>query len=233
VEYDDPALSSHDRHSRKCVICHHPDRVGIEEHFLNWRNTELIRQQYGLPDFRPIYRHARATGLLQQRRENLRFAAELVIEHADHVVPIAEGVLRANRVSARLDEKGRWVEPPSHVVVSSGGRIATPQFGPLPQISMTQVVLPPPIAPNANAPTQIPQPATPQHEVSQVEVPQPQTPTLDSAAPSQLGAVNHRHEEIPAPSAAILGEELHSNLIGHAAIKNRRNPMKLNGAFPF
>jgi hypothetical protein len=30
VEYDDPALSSHDRHSRKCVICHHPDRVGIE-----------------------------------------------------------------------------------------------------------------------------------------------------------------------------------------------------------
>jgi hypothetical protein len=106
-EYDDPALSPHERHSRKCIICHHPDRVGIEEHFLNWRNVDLIRQLYGLRDFRPIDRHARATGLMEQRRENLRFAA-------DQVIPTAEGVLRAIRVSARLDNKGQWVNPPSH-----------------------------------------------------------------------------------------------------------------------
>jgi hypothetical protein len=116
-------------------------------------------------------------------------------------------VLRAIRVSARLNDKGEWVEPPSHVVVSSGGRIATPQFGSFPQISMTQVVLPPPIAPYANAQTQTPAPAAPQFELSPVEIPQPQTSTLESAATPQLGAASHNHEEIPAPSATILSAE--------------------------
>jgi hypothetical protein len=121
-EYDDPALSPHERHSRKCVICHHPDRVGIEEHFLNWRNPELIRALYGMRDYRPIYRHARATGLMELRRENLRFAAELIIEHADQVIPTAEGVLRAIRVSARLNDKGQWVNPPSRAEVTYTNR---------------------------------------------------------------------------------------------------------------
>jgi hypothetical protein len=174
-EYDDPALSPHERHSRKCIICHHPDRVGIEEHFLNWRNVDLIRQQYGLRDFRPIYRHARATGLMEQRRENLRFAADLIIEHADQVVPTAEGVLRAIRVSARLNDKGQWVNPPSHAEISYTNRPST----------------------------------------------------------AQLGAVNHKVEEIPAPAATILSEETPQNLIGSPAIRNRRNPLKLNAPVPF
>jgi hypothetical protein len=174
-EYDDPALSPHERHSRKCIICHHPDRVGIEEHFLNWRNVDLIRQQYGLKDFRPIYRHARATGLMEQRRENLRFAADLIIEHADQVVPTAEGVLRAIRVSARLNDKGQWVNPPSRAEISYTNRPST----------------------------------------------------------AQLGAVNHKVEEIPAPAATILSEETPQNLIGSPAIRNRRNPLKLNAPVPF
>jgi hypothetical protein len=174
-EYDDPALSPHESHSRKCIICHHPDRVGIEEHFLNWRNVDLIRQQYGLKDFRPIYRHARATGLMEQRRENLRFAADLIIEHADQVVPTAEGVLRAIRVSARLNDKGQWVNPPTHAEISYTNRPST----------------------------------------------------------AQLGAVNHKVEEIPAPAATILREETPQNLIGSPAIRNRRNPLKLNAPVPF
>jgi hypothetical protein len=34
-KYDDPARSPRERHSRRCINCHHPDRGGIEEHFLN------------------------------------------------------------------------------------------------------------------------------------------------------------------------------------------------------
>jgi hypothetical protein len=148
-DYDDFNLPELERHARKCLICSHPDRVGIEEHFINWRNTELIKRQYGRRDFRPIYRHARATGLFQKRRADLRFAAELLIEHADSVNPTAEGVLRAIRACARINDEGDWIEPPSHVIVSSGGPVSAPQYAPLPQISMTHVVLPPqPPTPN-------------------------------------------------------------------------------------
>ena len=112
---------------------------------------------------------------MEQRRENLRFAADLIIENADQVVPTAEGVLRAIRVSARLNDQGQWVNPPSRAEISYTNRPATPQ----------------------------------------------------------LGAVNHNFEEIPAPAASILSEETPANLIGSPAIKNRRNPIKTNGAPPF
>jgi hypothetical protein len=199
-DYDDPNLPEPERHARKCLICSHPDRVGIEEHFLNWRNTELISRQYGLNDFRPIYRHARAI-----------------------------------RVSARINDEGQWVEPPSHVIVSSGGRVTAPQYGPLPQISMTQVVLPPPIAQPPSSQPSIAQPEAPQFDfvplepaqraVAQPEVPLAELaplrpPTPESAATQQLGATNQ-------------AEEGRANLIGHTAIRNRRNPMKINGGLPF
>jgi hypothetical protein len=51
---------SPERHSRKCAICHHPDRANLEEDFLNWRNAELIKNEYELPNYRTIYLHARA-----------------------------------------------------------------------------------------------------------------------------------------------------------------------------
>jgi hypothetical protein len=144
-DYDDPTLPALERHARKPAICHHPERADTEEHSLNWPNTAAISNQCGLRDFRLICRHARATDLLQQRRANLRFATELIVEHADAVVPTAESVIRAVRIRARINDEGQWVEPPSHVIVSSGGRVTAPQYGPLPQISMTQVVLPQPI----------------------------------------------------------------------------------------
>jgi len=246
-DYDDPTLPALERHARKCVICHHPERAGIEEHFLNWHNTDAISNQYNLHDFRPIYRHARATGLLQQRRANLRFAAELIIEHADAVVPTAESVIRAIRISARINDEGQWVEPPSHVIVSSGGRVNTPQYGPLPQISMTQVILPP----TAQSPT--PQPPSPEPtampsealsfdfapvEVAQLEVPSvaiaPQQPAASGSAETpQPSAANDARGKFSAHPAAISPAETHEILIGHTAIRNRRNPLKTKGALPF
>jgi hypothetical protein len=229
-EYEDPNLPAPERHARKCVICHHPDRVRIEADFLNWRNADLISNHYDLHDYRPIYRHARATGLFQQRRANLRFAAELIIEHADSVVPTAEGVLRAIRASARINDDGQWVEPPSHVIVSTGGRVAAPMYGPLPQISMTQVVLPPPIPPPPNAQPQIQQPPSPHFEfvpaeVAQFEVPSAQlaslqAPASHSSATAQLGPTDH-------------AGEAHPNLIGHTAIRNRRKSFKTTGVLQF
>jgi hypothetical protein len=112
---------------------------------------------------------------MEQRRENLRCAADLIIEHADQVIPTAEGVLRSIRVSARLNDKGQWVNPPSHTEVSYTRRNATPQ----------------------------------------------------------LGAVNHNQEKIPPASATVLSDETPPTLIDSAAIRNRRNPLKINAPPPF
>jgi hypothetical protein len=232
--YDDPTLPALERHARKCAICRHPERAGIEEHFLNWHNADGISDQYGLHDFRPIYRHARATGLLQQRRANLRFAAELIIEHADAVVvPIAESVIRAIRISAHINDEGQRVEPPSHVIVSGGGRVTAQQYGPLPQISMTQVVLPQPMPqPIAPQPT-IVQPDLAPREVAELAVTQPATPAIESAGTSQPGPANDAGGKFSAHPAAIPPEEAHEILIGHTAIRNRRNPLKTKGGLPF
>jgi hypothetical protein len=92
---DDSASASLERHARKCVICNHPERADLEEDFLSWRNAELIHKDYDLPNFRAIYRHARATGLYQRRRGNLSFAAELLIEPVDQAKPSPETILRA------------------------------------------------------------------------------------------------------------------------------------------
>jgi hypothetical protein len=132
------ALAALERHARKCVICNHPDRADLEEDFVSWRNAELIFKDYALPNFRAIYRHARATGLYQRRRENLRFAAELIIEHADQAQPTPDAILRAIQICARLNSSGDWVEPPKRVIFTSGPNLTVaepasqtePVFGP-------------------------------------------------------------------------------------------------------
>jgi len=119
-------VASMDRHDRKCAICHHPRRADLEEDFLNWRNADMLRKEYKLPHYRTIYRHARATGLYQRRRENLRFAAELLIEDVDQARPGPDTILRAINTCARLNDRGEWVEAVKHVVVSSGAQLTTP-----------------------------------------------------------------------------------------------------------
>src|SRR5271156_3267443 len=127
---DLPAL---ERHSRKCAICHHPNRADMEEAFVNWRNADLIQTENDLPNYHTIYRHARALGLYERRRENLRFAAELLVEHADQAQPDANIILRALHACARINDRGEWVEPVRRIIASSGE--PQPAFAPAPQLA--------------------------------------------------------------------------------------------------
>jgi hypothetical protein len=88
-----------------------------------WRNADLIQRDYELPNYRTVYRHARATGLFQRRRENLRFAAELLIERADQAKPSPGAILRAVGICARISAHGNWVEPAKHVIFSSSSNV--------------------------------------------------------------------------------------------------------------
>jgi len=107
------------RHERKCSICCHEDREAIEEEFVHWRSVWQIARQYGIEDYRSIYRHARATGLLESRRENIRAALDNIVEHSDGAKVSGEAMLRAMRAYSCIDNSGRWVDPPSRVVFTT------------------------------------------------------------------------------------------------------------------
>jgi hypothetical protein len=108
-----------ERHQRKCVICHHPDREAIEEEFVHWNTVWRISKQYGIGDYRSIYRHAHATHLTERRRENLRSALDHIVESARETTATGDCILRAIRAYSCVDSLGRWVDPPSQVNFST------------------------------------------------------------------------------------------------------------------
>jgi hypothetical protein len=108
------------RHERRCSICSHPDRAEIEADFIEWSAPADIAREYGVTR-NAIYRHARGAGLFASRDRNLRFALGRLIESADAVQPTADSIVRAVHAFARINDQGQWVEPPAHVIVSSGG----------------------------------------------------------------------------------------------------------------
>lgn len=116
-----PADISH--HERRCTICRHPERDAIEEAFLHWHSVSEIRLEFKLPGRTTVYRHAHAFNLFPQRSRNLRFALGLIIEEAECVRPTTEGIVSAIRAYTRLTDAGEWIEPPSHVIVSSGSAL--------------------------------------------------------------------------------------------------------------
>jgi hypothetical protein len=118
-----PDPSSREYHQRKCQICKHPRREEIAEDFINWAKPDHIVEFYELEGYRAVYRPAHATGLFDRRRLNLRFAAETLVEEVNCVDPCADAVLRAIRMCTCLDDRGGWNEPPSRVIISSGGRV--------------------------------------------------------------------------------------------------------------
>ncbi|HXX19759.1 MAG TPA: hypothetical protein VEJ46_10180 [Candidatus Acidoferrum sp.] len=115
-----------DHHERHCTICNHAERDAVEEEFLHWINPWDIARHYGV-EWRAIYRHAHARGLFAARERNLRFALAHIVEQATSVNPTTDGVLRAIRAYSCLNSDGQWVEPPAHVIVSSGSQIPSPQ----------------------------------------------------------------------------------------------------------
>jgi hypothetical protein len=102
------AASRWERHTRKCVVCAHPDRDLIE---VNWRKPWFIAKTYGIENFRCISRHARAAGLYDQRRDLVRSSLEHLIEQASDTVADANSIVRAVQIYSHLDDRGRWFEP--------------------------------------------------------------------------------------------------------------------------
>jgi len=118
----DFAIASHwpfDHHRRLCTICKHPMRNAIEEEFLHWASPDAIAHHYSV-GWRAVYRHAHATGLFEKRGRNLRSALGHIIEHANHVTPSADAIIRAVRAYSCVTRDGKWIEPATHVIVSSG-----------------------------------------------------------------------------------------------------------------
>jgi hypothetical protein len=105
------------RHARRCTVCHHKDHLEIEDDFLHWRPSTEIAAEYGLPDRRVVYRHARAARLYGRRMRNMRVACSYIAEHADRVTPNAKNVLDAIRACSLIDDDGVWHEPARRVIV--------------------------------------------------------------------------------------------------------------------
>jgi hypothetical protein len=118
-------LTPRDLHELHCTVCLHPLRAAIEEEFLHWLSPESISKRYEV-GARCIYRHAHATGLFDRRYRNLRSGLGHIAECASEVAPTARDVVRAFHHLARINADGQWIEPPTHVVVSSGSRITGP-----------------------------------------------------------------------------------------------------------
>src|SRR6202007_2138004 len=116
-----------ERHSRRCIICHHPEREAIEEEFVHWRAPWRLAQDYKLADYRTIYRHARAAGLLLQRRERLHCALDAFVESVDDVTFTGDTILRAMCAYSCIDAHGRWTEIPTQVQFSTSHDAHPPQ----------------------------------------------------------------------------------------------------------
>jgi hypothetical protein len=113
-----------DRHSRKCVICRHPDRAAIEEEFVHWGDPWDIAHDYELGEYRAVYRHAHAAGLTLRRRENLHSALDMLIENTRQATVSGDCIIRAIRAYSCVDSMGRWVDPPTQVNFSTVASVA-------------------------------------------------------------------------------------------------------------
>jgi hypothetical protein len=102
-----------ERHSRRCMVCSHPDRDAIEGEFIRWRSPHKIARDYAIADRNSIYRHAHATNLFEERRSQIGRVLESYLETIDDCPPDDfDPVTRAVRVYAHLNANGAWVEPP-------------------------------------------------------------------------------------------------------------------------
>jgi hypothetical protein len=120
---EEPQPPSPAMHEAQCMICNSDYREEMDELFVNWHNVSEIAREYNTPR-RTVYRHAHATGLFPIRDRNLRRSLGLIIHRAETVPCLtADTVIRAVRTLAHINESGEWVNPPTHVVVSSGKAI--------------------------------------------------------------------------------------------------------------
>ena len=96
------------RHSRKCSVCHHPDREFIDDDYLRWISPKKIARQYKISHHSVVYRHADATGLRTQRRAALRATLEHFIEQAENVRVTAHSIVSAVRLYSQINDQGQY-----------------------------------------------------------------------------------------------------------------------------
>ena len=117
---EEPQPPSPAMHEAQCMICTSDYREEMDELFVNWHNVSEIAREYNTPR-RTVYRHAHAVGLFPIRDRNLRRSLGLIIHRAETVPCLTvDSVIRAVRTLAHINESGEWVNPPTHVIVSSG-----------------------------------------------------------------------------------------------------------------
>jgi len=97
-----PAPASLLRHQRKCRICNHEHRRAIESRFLFWERAQSIVKEFGLGHRSVLDRHAQATGLMEQRRENFTSALDSMVEQCESAPVTAASILRAIRAYSCL-----------------------------------------------------------------------------------------------------------------------------------
>jgi hypothetical protein len=100
---------SQGRHEARCLICAHSRREEIEQEFVAWVSPAKTADEHGVSRD-GIYRHARALGLMEKRRRNVRAALERIIEKAGEVDVNASAVVGAVSAYARINSRGEWVE---------------------------------------------------------------------------------------------------------------------------
>jgi hypothetical protein len=105
------------RHSRKCSVCHHPDREFIDGDYLRWLSPQKIATQYKISHHSVVYRHADATGLRTQRRAALRATLEHFIEQADNVRVTAHSLVSAVRLYSQINDQGQYTPSPRRHIV--------------------------------------------------------------------------------------------------------------------
>ena len=129
-----------ERHSRKCAICHQPDREATDQSYIHWVSSSYIVHEYKLSSQVALHRHAVATGLYGRRRGNVQHALDRIIEQAGDSRPTADAVIRAIRATSLLTEDGRWAEPPRRLVVEHYAFAAAPPHASLPDSSSPRTV---------------------------------------------------------------------------------------------
>ena len=105
------------RHSRKCSVCHHPDREFIDDDYLRWLSPKKIASQYKISHHSVVYRHADATGLRTQRRAALRATLEHFIEQAENVRVTAHSLVSAVRLYSQINDQGQYTPTPRRHIV--------------------------------------------------------------------------------------------------------------------
>jgi len=198
------------RHQRKCLICRHPDREDIEDDFLHWGSVWKLAQHYDIDDYRSIYRHARAFGLIERRRENFRSALDRIIENASDATVTGDTIIRAIRACSCFDNEGRWAEPPKQVVftivkttapaattttATSSPQTVAPKIGdqpaPSPPPPQPSPADPLPLAPAAAAaplPTPDADPESPLEETRRTHLPPPAASPVEERPPALAAA---------------------------------------------